>query len=116
MDTVSVLITDNVLGKNECCRCAVRCRPMDPNLPSATLALVERQGDFALFLFSNLRQFVVEAADLKLDNILPVASDFACEEAGLHHDSLGKTDMMSVRSAQVFETRRGVPQRTLNSR
>ena len=90
MDTVSVLITDNVLGKNESCRCAVRCRPSDPNQPSATLALVERQGDFALFLFSNLRQFVVESSDLKLDNILPVASDFACEEAGIRHDSLGR--------------------------
>ena len=91
MDTVSVLITDKVLGKNECCRCAVRCRPVDPNLPSVTLALIERQGDFALFLFSNLRQFVVEAADLKLDNILPVASGFVCSEsADIHHESLGE--------------------------
>ena len=90
MDTVSVLITDSVLGKNESCRCAVRCRPADPNLPSATLALVERQGDFALFFFSNLRQFVVESADLKLDNILPIASDFACEETEINSDSIGE--------------------------
>ena len=89
MDTVSVLITDAILGKNERCRCAVRGRPADPHQPSATLALVERGGDWALFLFSNLRQFVVEAQDLKLDNILPLASDFACEETGLVHDSLG---------------------------
>ena len=56
-----------------------------------TLALIERQGDFALFLFSNLRQFVVEAADLKLDNILPVASGFVCSEsADIHLESLGE--------------------------
>ena len=90
MDTVSVLITDSVLGKNECCRCAVKCRPAVPNLPSATLALVERQGDFALFYFSNLREYVVESADLKLANILPVASDFTCEETEIDNESLGK--------------------------
>ena len=98
MDTVSVLITDSVLGKNECCRCAVRCRPADPNLPSATLALVERQGDFALFFFSNLRQFVVESADLKLDNILPIASDFACEESEINSDSIGEVIFFSFLS------------------
>ena len=105
MDTVSVLITDSVLGKNECCRCVVKCRPADPNLPSsATLALVERQGDFALFFFSNLREYVVESADLKLDNILPVASDFACEETELDNESLGEIYLLWRKNIMLTAT------------
>jgi len=100
MDTVAVLINDSYLGKSEQCRCAVRGRPTDPNQPECTLALIERQGAFAVFLFSNIRHCVVEATDLKLDNVVPVAEDFLVEEINFT-DSLVDEMQIQVSNERV---------------